>query len=297
MKYICKICGQVIDTNDICPFCGSDSSKIEPYETEEEKVYRCLNCGHELDSNEKCPFCGADSKMIFDISANNTTEDDIPEEVITEESQVEEPHFEYCEGDDCCCNDQDEECECCCSCNEESEAEEECCCCCQNGEEESQECCCNHEDDHECCHTRLTAESFEQEHSEYDECEGDCEHCGNCCSCNEESEADEECECCQDEYEEHECCCGHVHEEEHECCCGHCHDENEYTFDEMVQDLLTVYGYLYKNDYNQAKIFEEYLRNFFREVAIDFENELDVNEAFANLEDNVYFKDIIKQFN
>ena len=36
--YKCKICGQIIDNNNICPFCGSDSSNIiEIEETIEKK--------------------------------------------------------------------------------------------------------------------------------------------------------------------------------------------------------------------------------------------------------------------
>lgn len=71
--YKCKICGQIIDNKNICPFCGSDSSNIiEIEETIEEKKnkekYYCLNCGHELDSNEYCEFCGASKDYIIEKS-------------------------------------------------------------------------------------------------------------------------------------------------------------------------------------------------------------------------------------
>ena len=70
--YKCKICGQIIDNNNICPFCGSDSSNIieieETIEKKNKEKYYCLNCGHELDSNEYCEFCGASKDYIIEKS-------------------------------------------------------------------------------------------------------------------------------------------------------------------------------------------------------------------------------------
>lgn len=66
MKYKCLTCGQIINNNDICPICGSDSSSIVPLDEEEAKGhYRCLNCGRESEDGHYCPYCGSDN--LFDL--------------------------------------------------------------------------------------------------------------------------------------------------------------------------------------------------------------------------------------
>lgn len=58
MKYQCTVCGQIIDTNESCPICGSDSSKImEVGETNNPTMFRCLNCGRVFENAEECPYC------------------------------------------------------------------------------------------------------------------------------------------------------------------------------------------------------------------------------------------------
>lgn len=68
MKYQCTVCGQIIDNGDVCPICGSDSSKIISVNenTEESVTYRCLNCGRVFENKDLCPFCnGAD---LYDLT-------------------------------------------------------------------------------------------------------------------------------------------------------------------------------------------------------------------------------------
>ncbi len=75
MKYKCLVCGQIIDNNEMCPFCGSDSSQIVPIESEG-KVghYRCLVCGRETENGDYCPYCG--SQRLYNLDSRkveNTT--------------------------------------------------------------------------------------------------------------------------------------------------------------------------------------------------------------------------------
>jgi len=72
MKYKCLICGQIIESNDMCPICGSDSSQIVPLDEEEGKGhYRCLVCGRESDAGDYCPYCG--SQRLFNLDTKKST--------------------------------------------------------------------------------------------------------------------------------------------------------------------------------------------------------------------------------
>lgn len=72
MKYKCLVCGQIIDNNEMCPFCGSDSSQIIPLDGGSSKKghYRCLVCGRETDNGEYCPYCG--SQRLYNLDTNRS---------------------------------------------------------------------------------------------------------------------------------------------------------------------------------------------------------------------------------
>lgn len=84
MKYKCLVCNQIIDNDEMCPFCGSDSSQIVPIETTDKKGnYRCLVCGKETDNGDYCPYCG--SQRLYNLDTNKT-EDTTSIPVITEDN-------------------------------------------------------------------------------------------------------------------------------------------------------------------------------------------------------------------
>jgi len=71
MKYKCQVCGQIIDNNEMCPFCGSDSSQIVPLDGQIKKGhYRCLVCGRETDNGDFCPYCG--SQRLYNLDTQQT---------------------------------------------------------------------------------------------------------------------------------------------------------------------------------------------------------------------------------
>lgn len=71
MKYKCQVCGQIIDNNEMCPFCGSDSSQIVPLDGQVKKGhYRCLVCGRETDNGDFCPYCG--SQRLYNLDTQQT---------------------------------------------------------------------------------------------------------------------------------------------------------------------------------------------------------------------------------
>ena len=78
MKYKCLVCGQIIDNNEMCPYCGSDSSQIVPIDSQGKTGhYRCLVCGRETENGDYCPYCGSqrlynlDSRKVEDTSSIN----------------------------------------------------------------------------------------------------------------------------------------------------------------------------------------------------------------------------------
>lgn len=75
MKYKCLVCGQITDNNEMCPFCGSDSSQMVPIDSEGKTGhYRCLVCGRETENGNYCPYCG--SQRLYNLDSRkveNTT--------------------------------------------------------------------------------------------------------------------------------------------------------------------------------------------------------------------------------
>ncbi len=70
MKYQCTVCGQIIDRGDVCPICGSDSSKIISIENAQESVtFRCLSCGRVFEDKDVCPYCGGEE--LYDLTHDN----------------------------------------------------------------------------------------------------------------------------------------------------------------------------------------------------------------------------------
>ena len=54
MKFQCSVCGQIINTNESCPICGSNKDKIISLGDDENSVtYRCLSCGRVFE-NSSC---------------------------------------------------------------------------------------------------------------------------------------------------------------------------------------------------------------------------------------------------
>ena len=102
MKYKCLVCGQIIDNNEMCPFCGSDSSQIVPIESEGKTGhYRCLVCGRETENGDYCPYCGSqrlynlDSRKVENttsINIQNGEENHKPE--VNESEKYEHVHYE-----------------------------------------------------------------------------------------------------------------------------------------------------------------------------------------------------------
>ncbi len=91
MKYQCTVCGQIIDKNDVCPICGSDSDKIfEIADEQNPTMYRCLSCGRVFENKDVCPFCGGEelydltNDKIFDRNEKKKEE----EPVIVEEEPI-----------------------------------------------------------------------------------------------------------------------------------------------------------------------------------------------------------------
>lgn len=89
MKYQCLVCGQIIDQNDVCPICGSDSSKIvELGDNIETTTYRCLSCGRIFENKDVCPFCGGEE--LYDLTHDkmfnrNDKKEEAPQPKIEEE--------------------------------------------------------------------------------------------------------------------------------------------------------------------------------------------------------------------
>lgn len=89
MKYQCLVCGQIIDQNDVCPICGSDSSKIvELGDNIETTTYRCLSCGRIFENKDVCPFCGGEE--LYDLTHDkmfnrNDKKEEAPKPKIEEE--------------------------------------------------------------------------------------------------------------------------------------------------------------------------------------------------------------------
>jgi len=74
MKYKCQVCGQIIDNNEMCPFCGSDGSQIVPLDNQLKKGhYRCLVCGRETDNGDFCPYCGSQRLYNLDTQKKEDT--------------------------------------------------------------------------------------------------------------------------------------------------------------------------------------------------------------------------------
>ena len=71
MKYQCTVCGQIIDRDDVCPICGSDSSKIISLgeDTQESVTFRCLSCGRVFEDKDVCPYCGGEE--LYDLTHDN----------------------------------------------------------------------------------------------------------------------------------------------------------------------------------------------------------------------------------
>ena len=105
MKYQCTVCGQIIDRNDVCPICGSDSNKIITLNDSEEQsiTYRCLSCGRIFEDKDLCPFCGGEelfdltNDKIFNRNMNNPTKPAVDlthiptkEELESEQEEVKE---------------------------------------------------------------------------------------------------------------------------------------------------------------------------------------------------------------
>jgi RNA polymerase subunit RPABC4/transcription elongation factor Spt4 len=75
MKYKCQVCGQIIDNNEMCPFCGSDGSQIVPLDGQVKKGhYRCLVCGRETDNGDFCPYCGSQRLYNLDTQKKEDTQ-------------------------------------------------------------------------------------------------------------------------------------------------------------------------------------------------------------------------------
>jgi|GEM_PF-3308013 len=86
MKYKCQVCGQIIDNNEMCPFCGSDSSQIVALDTSGAKGrYRCLVCGRESDNGTYCPYCGSQRLFNLDLKKEVDTQSI---EIKSDEDQV-----------------------------------------------------------------------------------------------------------------------------------------------------------------------------------------------------------------
>lgn len=67
MKFQCSVCGQIINTNESCPICGSNKDKIISLGDDENSVtYRCLSCGRVFENRDVCPYCGGED--LFDLT-------------------------------------------------------------------------------------------------------------------------------------------------------------------------------------------------------------------------------------
>lgn len=66
MKYQCTVCNQIINTNESCPICGSDGSKIIELPEIESTTFRCLSCGRVFENKDICPYCGGEE--LYDLT-------------------------------------------------------------------------------------------------------------------------------------------------------------------------------------------------------------------------------------
>lgn len=97
MKYRCLVCGQEIDNNEMCPYCGSDFRNIVPIEGSDEEEnygepkghYRCLVCGRESEDGDTCPYCG--SEDLYNLGQEETYVEEYEEPEFEEEVAEEEP--------------------------------------------------------------------------------------------------------------------------------------------------------------------------------------------------------------
>jgi DNA-directed RNA polymerase subunit RPC12/RpoP len=103
MKYKCLVCGQIIDNNEMCPFCGSDSSQIVPIDSQGKTGhYRCLVCGRETENGDYCPYCGSqrlynlDSRKVEDTISINIQNENTgqPLEKPVQNEPYEHVHYE-----------------------------------------------------------------------------------------------------------------------------------------------------------------------------------------------------------
>ncbi len=105
MKYKCLVCGQIIDNNEMCPFCGSDSSQIVPIESEGKTGhYRCLVCGRETENGDYCPYCGSqrlynlDSRKVENTTSINIQNGENNKPEVNKSEHYEHVHYENKNG-------------------------------------------------------------------------------------------------------------------------------------------------------------------------------------------------------
>ncbi len=102
MKYQCTVCGQIIDRDDVCPICGSDSSKIISLgeDTQESVTFRCLSCGRVFEDKDVCPYCGGEELYdlthdnLFNRNKNKPKKDDTIDVTPTEEDSSSDDDFD-----------------------------------------------------------------------------------------------------------------------------------------------------------------------------------------------------------
>lgn len=299
MKYRCKVCGEIIEQNTLCPFCGSGSDQIEVFEDDSEesneKTYVCMNCGYETTNELYCDNCGSTNLMDSEVAKNievtvndkennadsvedfasnedfeeenkEFSEDNANSDDVVEESELNEDMYEE-EAEDYEKN------------YEEAEDEEESSENYDETEDEKEE---TYENDEV---TEEKPESFEESKEEQDESFGE-EFEKPVEEVNEElEEASEETDLFEDFPVE----------------------ETEEKLEEKVVEkeaenvkntanlnyLLKIYGYLYRKDYDLAEKFKKYLDRYILDEAIELSVNFELNVEEC---DDEFIKDILKQF-
>ena len=303
MKYRCKVCGEIIEQNTLCPFCGSGSDQIEVFEDDSEesneKTYVCMNCGYETTNELYCDNCGSTNLMDSEVAKNievtvNDEENNVDSvEDFASNEDNEEENEEFSE-DNANSDDTVEESE----LNEdmyEEEAEdyeknyEE-----AKDEKESSENFDESEDETEETYendevTEEEPESFEESKEEQDESFGEefeepVEEVSE--EVNEElEEASEETDLFEDfpveETEEK------LEEKSVEKKAENIKNPSNLNY------LLKIYGYLYRKDYDLAEKFKKYLDRYILDEAIELSDNFELNVEEC---DDEFIKDILKQF-
>jgi len=299
MKYRCKVCGEIIEQNTLCPFCGCGSDQIEVFEDDSEesneKTYVCMQCGYETTNELYCDNCGSTNLMDSEVAKNievsvndeENNADSVEDFASNEDNKVENEDF----SEDSANNDNvveenelnedmyEEEAEDYEKNYEEAEDEKESSENFDESEDETEE---TYENDEV---TEEEPESFEESKEEQDESFGE--------------EFEEPVEEVNEELEETS--------EETDLFEDFPVEETEEKLEEKVVEkeaenvknpanlnyLLKIYGYLYRKDYDLAEKFKKYLDRYILDEAIELSANFELNVEEC---DDDFVKDILKQF-